>query len=1000
MQTSNRFQLSALTLALYGLSSVAIAADNPQTDNIEVQNRINKTQVSHKKDLTKTNDITSEAVERIEVTGSRLQYGNMTSRELVIDAEEIKARGVTSVEELIRTLPQNLASIGSITNERTRGPLADRDQASVGRLGSLGVSAANLGGVGAGQTLVLINGRRIAGAAGIEDGFVNLNGIPLSAIERVEISLDGASAIYGADAMGGVINFILRSNFSGSTISLQHEESANDADNSRISLFSGHTWTSGNVSLSVEHSKRDPVNNYKSGFTTLDYSDYYDDINYDFRQFTNGLQPGLIQYGMYDADGNWISTGIKLPNGTNGRPDIADFVPLTDDDKLDYVPKYAGPKSNSTSVTLNAEQKLTEHFSTFFNGMYTRGDYSRELTYNTQALELSMAPGQYYNPFPSGYFAQYTYADYATVQYRPADEVATGVLPSGRIKSTKTQWNFNWGLSYEFNRETKLDFVYSKSGSSSKGDDYSLSSMVSYLADPNSASGMACYNGAIAEGSYTDAELEYYQGVFDKQCLALTSNDPNIAFNPWKSTAESSGGSIMDFYVRNDTDTRSSSMDNYELRLNGAAFELPAGKIYYAVGAEWHDSGVSSKEVKKFTGNEVSRDMYALFGEMSIPVFSRKFNIPGAHTLTLSLAARRDMTKTKGAIGTVDGAVYEPGVPLVYGDNTFARTTPSLGFYWEPIPEVSVRGRWSEGFKAPNYTAMFNLAGTITYPTTINNDPYYDCTAHNDCQYDFGSFKGYAAESYLAPNPDLKPETSTQESLGLGWTPSGMLAGLSVNIDYQRTKRKNEYGDLSDIFELVPTEDRLALELFYVRDETGRVIQQRQMQFNMASSEFESITYEVGYYFDTAYGSFEPKITYLDNLTMESQAFAGGEKISRLGTIGGVDDYKINGQLRYYYGDLTASLYAYYLPSYINDSMTSRSNGAIFGDQYNRKVDSYLWFDLTASYQITNSLRVNFAGRNILDSTPSFTVVENRPYDTSRYNAAGRTFSVEVQYEF
>nr|MCH1932812.1 hypothetical protein [Shewanella shenzhenensis] len=59
-----------------------------------------------------------------------------------------------------------------------------------------------------------------------------------------------------------------------------------------------------------------------------------------------------------------------------------------------------------------------------------------------------------------------------------------------------------------------------------------------------------------------------------------------------------------------------------------------------------------------------------------------KFNIPGAHTLTLSLAARRDMTKTKGAIGTVDGAVYEPGVPLVYGDNTFARTTPSLVFYW------------------------------------------------------------------------------------------------------------------------------------------------------------------------------------------------------------------------------------------------------------------------------------------------------------------------------
>jgi iron complex outermembrane receptor protein len=126
-----------------------------------------------------------------------------------------------------------------------RGPLSHPGagtQAPVSQLGSLGVSAANLGGSGAGNTLVLVNGRRMAGAAGIEDGFVNLNAIPLSAIERVEIDMDGSSAVYGADAIGGVINFILKRNYTGTTFSAKHEFSANDASVTSLSIASGMAW--------------------------------------------------------------------------------------------------------------------------------------------------------------------------------------------------------------------------------------------------------------------------------------------------------------------------------------------------------------------------------------------------------------------------------------------------------------------------------------------------------------------------------------------------------------------------------------------------------------------------------------------------------------------------------------------------------------------------------------------------------------------------------------
>ena len=272
----------------------------------------------------------------ITVTGSRIASGNPSVKVTVITEEDIRARGVTSVEELIRTLPENVATIGAITNERARGPLR-QGNAPVSELGSLGVSAANLGGAGAGNTLVLVNGRRIAGAAGIQDGFVNLNNIPLSAVERVEISTAGASAIYGADAMGGVINFILRSNYSGTTITAQHEFSKNGADNSRVSLYSRQGWATGNISGTVSYSRRDPVNNYKSGYVTEDYSDYFNgNPAYDYRSFSKGVQPGVYPTytSVYDPETGFfytIESGLTVPDGFTGRPTLADLITIGPD---------------------------------------------------------------------------------------------------------------------------------------------------------------------------------------------------------------------------------------------------------------------------------------------------------------------------------------------------------------------------------------------------------------------------------------------------------------------------------------------------------------------------------------------------------------------------------------------------------------------------------------------------------------------------------------------
>ncbi|QSX34133.1 TonB-dependent receptor [Shewanella avicenniae] len=1001
--STNKFKLSLVALAVLGINAPAAFAAEKDA-NIEVQAPQAPTAAAANDQ--KANAPKVKPDEHIVVTGSRLQYGNVVSKPTIITEQDIKERGVSSVEELIRTLPQNLATIGGMANSRVRGPLgvADGSPSNMSSIGALGVSAANLGGMGAGRTLILVNGRRMAGAAGIQDGFVNLNGIPLSAIERVEITTDGASAVYGADAMGGVINFILKSGYTGTTVTVQHEDSNNGADNSRFSVYSGYGWNSGTVSMTLDYSKRKPVINAKTGYVTNDYSAYYDgDENFDRRSFSNGGQPGIINnstsYYDWDLDAyiNTISAYTIRDGYAGGRPTMDDMVEVGREAIRDFVPRVGGPDTESKSVTLNFEQELTDKLKVYGTGLFTRNESSQDVI-ESDGISLTMAPGQYYNPFPEYYFSSWDPG--VTAYYYPEDELASGQMPYGHSQNRSDTWSLNAGVSYEFNKDTKLEFIYTTSRATTKGATYDYDSIVSMISDSASPNGFRCYNFQLDYGRYAGAEQAFYQDLFDRQCAALTSNDPNIAFNPWKSTADGSGSGLDPFYYRHNSESRGSRLENYELRLNGALMELPAGKVYYAVGGEYNDDGIDSNEVKVMTGEAVHRTRNGFFAEASVPVFGHKLNFPGMNALTLSLAARRDSYSTEGALGTIDGVPVEQGGEILYGKNTFTRWTPSYGFKWEPISDVTVRAKWTEGFKAPPYTAMFNVTGTSSYTAYLTNDPYYDCRANADCDFDWGSSYGYYAPRTTAPNEKLKPQTSKQASYTVSWLPSGVLSGLTVDVTYNNTKIDNEYADLDDLNHYAPFEQTVALEDFYPRDENGKITAVRNMTFNMSGSEYSSLLYEVGYYLYTDFGSFKPHLTFIRNLKSETKLFADSDPMSDVGHLGGVDRYKMTGSLQYTYNNFSATLWAYYLPSYINDYEVQLSAGQEINPEKNKDVGSMTTFDLTMSYQLSNSLRVNFAGRNIFDRAPSFVVVEQLPYDVARYNVAGRTLSLELQYEF
>lgn len=932
----------------------------------------------------------------IEVTGSRLSNGDPTTHVIVLTRQDIDRRGVTSVEDLVRTLPQNLATIGPITNNRRRGPLTNGNNSTPSPLTTLGVSAANLGGIGAGNTLILVNGRRMAGAAGLEAGFVNLNGIPLSAVERVEISQGGASAIYGADAMGGVINFILKKGYSGLTLTGQYENSNNGADRLRVSGYFGKTWSSGSLSFTADYSRTDPIENAKTGYVTEDYSSRYGgDQSYNLRSFSRGLQPGLIDTSDFARDPvtgepdytNYVRQAITPRAGLTTRPTLNDFTTITPASAREYIARYAGPRSHAISATFNLDQDVTSRLHFFANGLINRTTNSQQQDL-ADGMNIPIAPGQYYNPFPAGYFNGFTPNIY--VSYFPAAEIADGSLVAGTISNRATNWSINGGLTYRFGRDTKLNLIYTRSRSSSSARSSALGSLVSFQEDPTSPNGLSCYNFDLDSPTSTLSarELAARRAAFDRQCRALTSSDPSIAFNPWRSPSFTGGGSIQDFLFDNGYETPSSTSEMVEARLNGALLTLPGGKVQYAVGGEYAKDGLSSKTVDTLTGGSQSRDRFAFFGEANIPLVGGDFTLPLVRSLLVNVALRNDTYRTTGAVGTVNNVPVSDGGQFIFRRNEFGRFTPAYGFRWEPTGGVTLQGRWTTGFKAPPYTQLFSPSGTTAITTRIVSDPLFNNQT-------------YIVPAVAGPNPDLRPQTSSSQAFTLSWVPQDVLRGLRLNVTYNHTKINNEYASSRDLNQLLPQNTIYGISLFYPRDASGRITEARFLTYNLIGSDYKSITYELSYDIPTAnFGYFEPSVTVVQNINAERRTLPGAPVIEQVGYVLGPDRYRIMGQLAWSKGAWNATLLGYYTPSYLNDYSVYRAAGIIANPDAQDRVSPYTTFDLSVSWQATRAAKLSLVGRNIFDAQPPFALVDARPYDTARYNVAGRTLSAQLSYSF
>ena len=201
------------------------------------------------------------AVEEITVTGSRIKRttGQDSQEIITISAEDMKVSGDISVADALRT--STLNSLGSF---RESSGSSAQSNATV-----------NLRGAGASRTLVLVNGRRVVGSASLGGGgSVNLNMIPFAFVERLEIVADGASAVYGSDAVAGVINVILKKGYDGVSFTARRgDRSEDDGSTQSFSFLTGAEGDRGSVTFGIEYDRRDPIFDKDRSWTAARYSD-------------------------------------------------------------------------------------------------------------------------------------------------------------------------------------------------------------------------------------------------------------------------------------------------------------------------------------------------------------------------------------------------------------------------------------------------------------------------------------------------------------------------------------------------------------------------------------------------------------------------------------------------------------------------------------------------------------------------------------------------------
>lgn len=783
-----------------------------------------------------------DEIEMVVVTGSRLaqNLGEVAGQVIVFDEEDILATGEVTLERVLRQLPENL------------NPTTERYGSDLNNVANFTASSTvNLRGLGSESTLILVDGKRI-GYNGILGGVTDVSSIPLSQVERIEIVLDGASAIYGSDAVGGVVNIITKKDFEGVELVL----------NLDTPIEGGFNETRMGISTSQLFSDIMFRGSYqRSVHTGLDASDR------EVTLFQQSIFPGP----MYDVRFCCLSDGSSLPiaYGLNGDVlTVPEYNALSDADKAAAtVYTHAilpdGFNSNSTvdditNFSMPAWGADTQEGYTILPDI-TRDHFAIGATYDaTETLSIqAQVRGENRTVLNNrGYI---TFTGESLHRNNPFNPFGQTVHLRGQRRDFPQPFDETTGENLDLSVDVqgvlsdRIGFEVSLGQTTSDAETLRYNN----LDRNNLRAGMA------SDG--VSPVVEYLTGLSAEDCAAMGGQlsfgrcrvfrDPIPSVDPF--------GDISQFI--SDTPLRATSFNRqfrFEGSLRAELFEVPAGIVRVLFGASNYTTELNSSadfqvgavdqspisDIRQFD-TEAQRSNSAFFAEGVIPLVSEANSHSLMDSLMASFSLRSDSYQEPEVtyVDPVDGASSPEGLP-----DPGSETTGGFGLVWKPDPTFRVAYNFQTAFVAPQLNQL--LRATSRGPSPAFRGIWL--------QQPDGSLRTVQVTIIEGGNPDLLSETADTQSFGVSFTPVGMNASASVtlnNVEYM-----NRINRLSNF---IVDPQNLPSDITYI-EESDEYIQERRW-INVSSVDRAGIDYEFEWNPSSDHGDFHFKVRHSTISTFE-----------------------------------------------------------------------------------------------------------------------------------
>ncbi len=783
-------------------------------------------------------DSAPTTLDRIEITGSRIRQVDVETAQPVfaISRTDIEQQGFSSVADIL----QNVTAMGNPAISRANALTAGENA------GGTYVDMRNLG---TQRTLVLVNGKRLGIST---SGYQDVSNLPVSAVERIEVLKDGASAIYGSDAMAGVVNIITRSNVNGVTANVYHGQfSQGDGARDRFDVIGG--WSNDRISLtlSAEHSEEKGVWAKDRWFSAYGISDRHPN---DASNWTTLSQYGQIT-GLKGGPGCTATAGCNYSLNRGADPTnpanyhITDTTPFTGDVSNANNQMHVNYPIKRDSVYFDGRVKITDTINFKTELGYNERSSTRQIAgYPLQSSTAgigSMSIDSYFNPFGNQH-------GYAT--------------------PTAVAWNRRtWEVPRVTNSELKTyRAVASFDGSFDIGERY-FDWEVGYQYSRNELESIA--TGNLHKGRVAAAVGPSYYNAATGKVECGKPGAPVANCTPWNPLAPygstdpnglTANATLQDWLFPPEVTKGKTTSKNFFANIAGSIVTLPAGDLGFAFGVESRkeageyipdplaQTGATTNLAAGPTGGDYKVNEAYL--ELNIPVLA---DLPGARELSFNAATR-------------------------YSDyDTFGNTVNSkFGFKWKPFEQLLVRGTWAEGFRAPTINDLFG-GGSETFAQfsdpcdTVFGASKTSAEVRARCARDIANANTFrqlkqgmtpvttASDATPLPfvggsNPSLTPETSTSKTLGLVWSPS-FISNFNVSLDWWKIRIDNTI--VSD------SPNQILIDCYeqgidarcnrFTRDPvTGIVNTLRFGNRNAGFMQTEGYDMDMSYRLDTDYGKF------------------------------------------------------------------------------------------------------------------------------------------------